>query len=586
MRPILYASYMTRRGGAVHVVTTSREHNGKVYHSHLLRRSFREGGHVRSETVGNLSHLPDHVVDLIRRSLKGETFTSTGDFENIKSWHHGHVRAVLETMEQLDFESLLGTRRSRERDLVVGMVAARILNPDSKLATSRSWSTTTLPGELDIDNATEDDLYDAMDWLLERQEHIEKKLARRHLNEDSLALYDLTSSYFEGVSCPLAKRGYNRDKKTGRLQVNYGLLTDSRGCPVAVSVYEGNTGDPTTLLPQAQKLQESYGVKCLALVGDRGMITQKQINTLRNIEEMRWITALRSTKIRELVEQNKIQPSLFDERNLFEITHNDYPGERLIACRNPELAKERAHTRTSLIEATSKLLQDVQRMVGAGELKGKAEIGVRVGRIINKHKVAKHFKLTILDTSLTFELNEEKIKAEAALDGLYVIRTNVETKVLDTEDTVRSYKQLSNVERAFRSLKTVDLKVRPMFHHLENRIRAHIFLCMLAYYVEWHMRDAWRELLFADEDQEAKKTRNPVAPAKRSLDALQKVQSHKLADGSEVHSFGTMLTLLSTIVKNLCRCKGAKSDETTFLMTTTPDAKQQRAFDLIRTITL
>lgn len=577
---------MTRRGGAVHVVTTKREHNGKVYHSHLLRRSFRQGGHVRSETVGNLSHLPDHVVELVRRSLRGERFTSTGDFESIKCWHHGHVRAVLEAMERLGFERLLGTRRSRQRDLVVGMVAARILEPASKLATSRSWSTTTLPGELGIDDATEDDLYEAMDWLLDRQEQIEKKLARRHLSEDCLALYDLTSSYFEGVACPLARRGYNRDRKSGRLQVNYGLLTDTRGCPIAVSVYEGNTGDPTTLLPQARKLQETYGVKCLALVGDRGMITQKQINTLKNIEEMRWITALRSAAIRELVEQKSIQPTLFDERSLFEITHQDYPGERLIACRNVDLARERAYTRASLIEATTKLLQGIQRMVSAGEVKGKAEIGVRVGRIINKHKVAKHFRLTILDSSLAYELNDEKIQAEAALDGLYVIRTNVETKVLDTEDTVRSYKQLSNVERAFRSLKTVDLKVRPMFHHLETRVRAHIFLCMLAYYVEWHMREVWRELLFGDEDQEAKKLRDPVAPAQRSPDALHKVHSHKLTDGTDAHSFATMLSLLSTVVRSQCRCKGAKSDDESFFMTTIPDAKQQRALDLIRTITM
>ena len=566
------------------MVTTERVHNGKVYHTHLLRRSFRQGVHVRSETVGNLSHLPEHIVELIRRALKGETFSPTTDFENMKSWHHGHVRAVLEAMKRLDFENLLGSRRSRQRDLVLGMVAFRILEPESKLATSRSWATTTLPSELGIEDATEDELYSAMDWLLERQENVEKKLARRHLNEDGLALYDLTSSYFEGVSCPLAKRGYNRDKKSGKLQVNYGLLTDERGCPVAVSVYEGNTGDPKTLLPQARKLRETYGVKCLALVGDRGMITQKQIDTLKNMEEMRWITALRSTKIRELVEQKNIQPTLFDERNLFELTHEDYPGERLIACRNPELAKERAHTRASLIEATTQLLQDIQRSVSAGKLQGRAEIGVRVGRIINKHKVAKHFTLKVCDRSFTYEVNAEKVQSEAALDGIYVIRTNVEQKVLTADDTVRSYKQLSNVERAFRSLKTVDLKVRPIHHHLEGRVKAHIFLCMLAYYVEWHMRDAWRELLFADEDQEAKKLRDPVAPAERSPDALQKAQSRRLADHSDTHSFSSVLRLLSAIVRNRCRCKGAESVTDHFFMTTTPDAKQQRALDLIQAI--
>jgi transposase len=466
------------------------------------------------------------------------------------------------------------------------MVAARILEPYSKLATTRAWHTTTLAEDCGVREAGEDDLYAAMDWLLARQSRIERKLAARHLDEQSLALYDLTSSYFEGVSCPLAKLGHSRDGKAGKLQVNYGLLTNRRGCPVSVSVYPGNTGDATTVLAQVHKIRDDFGICSIVLVGDRGMISQKQIDQIRQLEDIDWITALKTGDIRKLLEKEALQMGLFDERNLFELTDPEFPGERLVACRNPLLAKRRAHTRQSLIEATTREFEKVQRMVARGKLKGADEIGLRVGQVANKYSVAKHFELEIREGSFTFRLLSEKVAAEAALDGIYVIRTSLGPERLNTEDAVRSYKLLSHVERAFRSLKTVDLKVRPIFHHLETRVRAHIFLCMLAYYVQWHMLDAWRELLFSDEDQQAHLTRDPVAPAERSPSALHKAATRTLDDGTGVHSFRTLLNELSTIVRNVCRRKQSPDTEPSFTMVTTANAKQQRALDLLEAITV
>jgi transposase len=576
---------MVTRNGPVHVVTTSRRYKGKLYQTHLLRRSYREGGQVRNETVGNLSHLPDHVIDLIRGALRGEVYAPVESlFEVISSPHHGHVQAVRSTMKRLGFENLLASRSSRPRDLVVAMVVARILEPHSKLATTRWWHTTTLAEDLGVTDATEGELYGAMDWLLEHQQTIEKKLARRHLHPGELALFDLSSSYFEGVHCPLAALGHNRDGKKGWLQVNYGLLTDVGGCPVSVSVYPGNTGDTTTLLPEVRKIREEFGLAKLVMVGDRGMISQKQILQMKDLEDLAWITALKTGQIRKLMEGGAIQLGLFDERNLLEISHPDYPGERLVVCRNALMAERRVRTRQSLLEATEKELRKVQGMVGHGRLKGKAKIGLRVGKVVNKYRVAKHFELEIREDGFDFHISEAKVAAEAALDGLYVIRTNVPSEQLDSADTVRSYKLLSNVERAFRCLKTVDLKVRPIHHHLEGRVRAHIFLCMLAYYVEWHMLAAWRELLFADEDQEAKRTRDPVAPAERSSKALRKVSRHKLEDGTEAHSFRTLLEDLRTIVRNTCRRRQGAKEEGTFQITTTPNPRQQRALDLLEGI--
>jgi transposase len=573
---------MASRTGTAHVVTTKRTYNGKVYCTHLLRRSYREDGKVKNETLGNLSHLPESVIDMIRRSLQGETFVpATQSFEVCASHAHGHVQAVCLAIQRLGFASLLASKPCRERDLVCAMVASRIICPATKLATTRLWHTSTLAQEFGVTDATEDELYAAMDWLLAAQDRIQKKLAARHLKEDSLVLYDLSSSYFEGSHCPLAKLGYSRDGKRGTLQVTYGLLTDDTGCPVAISVHEGNTSDSKTFMPQVTRLREQFGIKRVVMVGDRGMISQKAIDEMSQDSDMAWVTALRSASIRTLVEQKHLQLGLFDERNLLEVSSPDFPGERLVACRNPELAKSRVHTRNDLLAATEAELEKIKVRVQASKLVGKDKIGVALGKVVNRYKVSKHFELVITDNSLSFSRNEDNIAAEAALDGLYVIRTSVPAQRMDGPTCVRTYKSLSQVERAFRSIKTVDLKVRPIHHHLEGRVRSHIFLCMLAYYVEWHMRGAWRELMFADEDQTAKLTRDPVAPARRSNAALKKVASHTLDDGTPTHSFQTLLAELQGIVRNTCRTPGGAANAPTFEIITTPNQKQKRALELI-----
>ena len=580
---------MPARTGTAHVVTTTRRYKDKVYRTHLLRRSYREDGKVKNETLGNLSHLPDDVVDLVRRSLQGERFVPLTDaFEVTQSRPHGHVQAVAMAMKSLNLASLLGGSASRECDLVLAMIAARIVAPNTKLATTRQWHTSTLAEDFGVLEATEDDLYAAMDWLLERQDGIQKKLASRHLAEGSLVLYDLSSSYFEGTTCPLAARGHSRDGKTGTLQVNYGLLTDVRGCPVAVSVHAGNTADSQTFLPEVRRLRETFGIEQMVMIGDRGMISKKSIAEMRETDGVGWITALKSASIRVLVEQAHLQLGLFDARNLVEIESPDYPGERLIACRNDALARLRAHKRESLLSATEQKLGLIQQRVQAGKpkLKGRDRIGVCVGKIVNRYKVAKHFELTIEDDGFTFARKADSIAAEAALDGLYVIRTSLTEQCMDAPDCVRHYKALANVERAFRSIKTVDLKVRPIHHRLENRVRAHIFLCLLAYYVQWHMKEAWRALTFADTEQNRKATRDPVAPATRSESANAKAASKTLADGSPAHSFATLMAELATIVRNTCRTPGAGTEAPTFEVLTTPSAAQARALDLIRAIHL
>ena len=641
----------------------------------LLREGYREDGKVKTRTLANLSKLPGEAIRVLRQVLQGKQMVAADEaFEIVEdgSRAHGHAEAVLAAMRRLDFPGLINSRPSRQRDLVVAMVAARVLKPQSKLATTRWWLNTTLTEMLGLDDTDEDELYEAMDWLLEHQAQIEKKLAGRHLAEGGLALYDLTSSYFEDVTCPLAELGYNRDGKKGKLQVNYGLLTNQQGIPVAVSIFKGNSGDPKTLLPQVDKLRTEFLLKQFVLVGDRGMITQTQIDALRGIEGCGWISALRPGAINKLVVGGSIQRGLFDERNLFELTHPDFPGERLVACRNPDLAERRAHKRTSLLEATTRELDQISHMVNRGRLRGKEAIstavekilkqykvgkhytveirddgfdyrldrdaltaevaaksngktklgetqlarferhiesitkkldevrqktkqgqlqgkdviGVRVGRVVNKYKMSKHFVLHITDDSFTFEIDQESVDAEASLDGIYVVRSSVTAETLDTAQTVRSYKLLSNVEQAFRCLKSVDLMVRPIRHHLEGRVKAHLFLCMLAYYVQWHMIEAWRPMLFADEDQKSKASRDPVAPAERSDAALQKVHTKHLDDDSVVHSFRTLLEDLACIVSNLCRCPGLGPEAPTFTMTTTPNAQQQRALNLIQSISV
>ncbi len=639
----------------------------------LLRESFREKGKVKNRTLANLSKLPPDSIELLRRSIKGEKFLSADkSFEIIKdgSPAHGHIDAVLTAMKRLNFSSLISSRTSRERDLVVAMVVARILEPQSKLATTQWWKDTTLPEILGISDADEDDLYGAMDWLLGRQKAIEKKIANRHLENNGLALYDLTSSYFEGETCPLAALGHNRDGKKGKLQVNYGLLTNRSGIPVAVSVFKGNIGDPTTLMPQVDKMIDEFGINEFVLVGDRGMLTQKQIEILQGIEGTDWIGALRPEAIKKIFQANPVQMSFFDKKNLFELKHLDFPGERLVACRNPILARRRMIKREKLLEATVKELQKVRRMVHRGRLHGKKEIetrlqkilkgyrigkhfqfnisgsgftyeineanlfekltakggsqdqvenrinrsrghieaikkklekvsqmikhgrlhgkdliGVRVGKVIGKYKMGKHFILNISDDDFTFEVNANSVKEEAALDGIYIIRTSLPESRMSADDAVRSYKLLGQAERAFRSFKTVDLMVRPIRHRLENRVRAHIFICMLAYYVLWHMQEAWRPLLFADEDQEAKLTRDPVSPAIRSESALEKVKSKKITDGSRVHSLRTLLRHLSAIVRVTCQQRDGEANAT-FTMDTIPNPTQQKAFDLLQAIHL
>jgi transposase len=561
--------------------------NREARPTYLLRESFREGNRVRKRTVANLSALSDEQITALRSVLRGEQLCAPATlFQALSSRAHGHVQAVAVAMHGLGFDRLLAARPSPERAAVCAMIAARILAPHTKLATTRWWHTTTLAQDFGVADANEDDLYAAMDWLLAHQDSIQKKLAARHLTEGGLVLYDLSSSYFEGSTCPLARLGYSRDGRKGMLQVNYGLLTDARGRPVAVSVYEGNVSDSLTLMPEVTRLRECFRIGQLVMVGDRGMISQKSIDEMRQIEGVGWISALKSASIRALVEQEHLQLGLFDERNLLEISSPDYPGERLVACRNPELAKLRTHKREDLLQSTERNLEKIKARVDAGKLTGADEIGLRVGKVINQYKVGKHFDLIIEDTHFLYARKAESIAAEAALDGIYIIRTSVSAAQLDAADCVRNYKALANVERAFRSLKTIDLKVRPIHHRTADRVRAHILLCMLAYYVEWHMREAWRELMFADTDQQAKKTRDPVAPAKRSKAAVAKAANHTLEDGTPAHSFASLLDDLGTIVRNTCCAPNAGPDAPTFEVLTTPNAKQQRALELLQQIRL
>jgi transposase len=576
---------MPSRSGPAHVVTTTRTNKGKEYRTHLLRRSYREDGKVKNETLGNLSHLPEPLIEIIRRSLKGERFVPVGEaFEIVSSLPEGHVQAVRSAMKRLDMASLLGGKSSRERDLVLAMVASRIVMPSSKLSTTREWHTTTLASDFGVADADEDDLYAAMDWLLSRQDAIQKKLAARHLETGGQVLYDLSSSYFEGTHCPLARLGHNRDGKKGLLQVNYGLMTDARGCPVAVTVHEGDVSDSKTFLPEVERLREAFGIEEVVLVGDRGMIGQATIEHLRKMPGMGWITALKSVSIRALVEAGHLQMDLFDERNLLEIRSPEYPGERLVACRNPQLARLRAEKREDLLVATEKKLRAIQAGVAAGRRKGTDAIGVAVGKVINHYKVGKHFELDIGDRNFTFSRKQQVIESEAALDGIYIIRTSVEAKRMAAAECVRNYKALSKVERAFRSLKTMDLKVRPIHHRTADRVRAHILLCMLAYYVEWHLREAWRELMFADPEPSIKATRDPVTPARRSPEAQARINRRRLDDGTPIHSFSTLMAELSTLVCNTCRVPGAAPDTPPFEVLTTPTPAQRRALDLIEQI--
>jgi hypothetical protein len=569
---------MASRGGAVHVATTRRHYKDKVYETTLLRRSYREGGKVKTETLGNLSHLPPETIALIRESLAGVTHVEAGEGWDIeRSLPHGHVAAAWAMARKLGLAELLGPP-CPERDLALALVVARVVKPGSKLATTRWWQATTLADDLGVAGASADDVYGAMDWLVARQAGIEAALARRHLEPGGRVLYDLSSSWVEGRCCPLASRGHSRDGKKGKEQVEYGLTCEPEGRPVAVEVFAGNTADPTAFISAAAAVKERFGLTDVVMVGDRGMITNARIDALKAVGGLGWVTSLRAPAIAALAEGGALQLSLFDEANLAEISHPDYPGERLVACRNPALAVERARKRDELLAATEADLAPIKAAVERARrpLRGADKIGLRVGKVVNAHKMAKHFELTIADGAFSYARKAEAIAEEAALDGIYVVRASApHTSSLDGLQLVGAYKDLKFNEAGFRSLKTVDLDVRPIHHWTEPRVRAHVFVCMLALYVVWHLRRAWAPICFTDESPPERT--DPVAPATRSPQALAKISRQRPDTGEPVHSFGTLLDELATLTRNTIVFAGGA--RITKLALPTP--LQRRAFELI-----
>ena len=523
----------------------------------LLREAWREGKTVRKRTVANLTDWPAAKVEALRRVLRGEGLAAPAPLFIVeRALPHGHVEALLGTIRRLGLDTLLAAKRCRERDLVLALLVERLLHPCSKLATTRLWATTTLAEELAVGDATADEVYAAMDWLEARQTRIEQKLAHRHLGDGARVFYDVSSSFYEGHTCPLAQFGHDRDGKHGLPVIVYGVLTDAAGRPVAIEVYPGNTGDPTTVPEQVEKLRGRFGLSRVVLVGDRGMLTETQLDTLRQFPGVGWISALRGPAIRALVEQGSLQLSLFDTTHLAELPAPEYPGERLVACFNPLLADERRRKREALLAATEHAFQAIARDVARRRKTPltAAEIGVKVGRVRNRFKVGKHFAFTIADGVFRWVRQEDAIRREAALDGLYVIRTSEPAAQLSAADTVRTYKTLAQVERVFRCLKGIDLRVRPIYHRIAPRVRAHFFLCLLAYYVEWHLRETLRPLLFEDEQlPQDRLTRDPVAPAQPSAAVKRKKAQRTTADGLPVHSFDTLLAALGTRCRTTCR---------------------------------
>ena len=561
----------------MHVAIVPSRQGDREYRSYLLRQTYREGGKVKHRTLANLSPLPLEAIEAVRAILSGRTVGALDEQLQIeRSLPHGHVLAVLGCLRQLGLDRILAARPRRERELVVAMIVSRVLKPGSKLATARSWQQSTLAAALGVEDADEDDLYAALDWLLSRQAKVEEELAKRHLTEGGMVLYDLTSAVIEGSHCPLAKIGYSRDGKRGQPQIEFGLLTDKEGRPVATDVFEGNVGDPATVASQVAKLKDRFGIENVVLVGDRGMLTSARIESLKEVGGIDWISALRSEQIDSLVKGGDLQLGLFDQRNLVEIVSERFPGERLVVCKNPALAEERARKREALLASTEHELEKVRAAVQAGRLRSEAEIGLRVGKLIGRFKMGKHLRLTIADGRFEYERDHQHIAAEAALDGLYVIRSNVPADKLSSEELVRSYKRLAAVERAFRSLKSIDLQVRPIYHRLEGRVRAHVFLCMLAYYVRWHLEQAWAPLLFRDQDKPL--SEDPVAPAQRSALAERKARTQCLADGRTVHSFSTLLGELATLTKNRLRLT---TSEAGFDKISEPTDLQQQALALL-----
>ena len=578
---------MSNPSPRMHLSVVDSKRGSNSYRTVLLRSSYRDkNGKSQKKTHANLTHLPPHWIELIRGLSMGKQYLDVNDaFDIVGVRKHGAVEALLRAFQQLGLNSLIASVPQRNRGLVCALIGARIIRPHTKLATCRWWHDTTLPQHFGVEDADVDELYGAMDWLLKRQNVIEGKLVRRHLQAGGLALFDLSSSYFEGTECPLAEYGYSRDGKPGKLQVNFGLLCDRKGRPLSVTVCRGNLRDSQTLLPQVKKLKKRFGIDRLVVAGDRGMITQVNIDGLGKLDGVDWITALKSITIRKLVKKGALPLHSFDEVNLFEVFHPDYPGQRLVACRNRQLAQKRAHTRESLLVATEQQLSAIEQRVVAGRLKGRAEIGLKVGEKINSRKMKKHFICEISERSFSFRRNLPSIAAEAALDGIYVIRTSLDEQSMTAAECVRNYKRLCNVERAFRTIKTISLRVRPIHHRTADRVRAHIFLCMLAYYVEWHMREAWRELLFADPHlDELTETRDPVMPAIRSGEARKKAATARTEDGSAAYCFRTLIEHLETITVNTCRANSANGDGLQFELTSVANARQQQALDLLNNI--
>jgi hypothetical protein len=573
------------RNKRVYVTKSGEE---KTYESVLLRRTYREGCKVKHETLANLKALPEDAVVAVEATLKGARLVPAGaEFIIARSLPHGHVAAVAAMAHKLGFPALLGPS-CRARDLVLALIVSRVVRPASKLATAAWWPDVTLGPDLDVAGATTDEIYAAMDWLADRQDHIEKQLAARHLsgsaNPDRMALFDLTSSWVTGRGCELAARGYSRDGKKGCQQIEYGILTDPDGRPVAVRVFEGNTADPAAFTEIVTVIRTGFGIENLVLVGDRGMITTARIQALRELNDdadtttdFGWITALRAPRIATLAaDDGPLQMSLFDQQDMAEITHPDFPGERLIACRNPLLAAERARKRNELLAATEDLLEPIIERVAAGRLAGADAIGVAVGKVINKYKVGKHFDHRITDTNLTIERRHDQIAAEAALDGIYVLRTTVPAEQLDAAGVVTGYKNLAKIERDFRIIKVDDLDLRPIHHRLDDRVRAHVLICMLACYLVWHLRKAWAPMTFTDEHPPQRD--NPVAPAKRSTDADAKAATKRDPAGNPLRSFRGLLDHLATLTRNQVRYHGTDI-EIPILTDLTDD--QRRAFTLI-----
>ena len=561
----------------MHVTTTTRRSGDREYNATLLRRSYRQDGKVKKETLANLSHLPAEAIDAIRAVLAGETLMNVQDaFEIERSLPAGHVNAALAMARRLELGKLLDRSPCRERDLCLAMISGRVIGPGSKLGMVRTLGQSTLAQELDVVGADEDDLYGAMDWLLERQDRIEDRLAARHLTDGEMVLYDVSSSYFEGRTCPLGKRGYSRDGQRGLPQIIYGLLCDTDGRPVAVEVFTGELHDDKTLPAQVTKLKDRFGLSRVVVVADRGMVTKANIEQLAQTDGVQWITALKAPTIKKLARSGIFQPSLFDEQNLGEITDvAEFPGERLIVCRNPLVGAQRARTRAELLAATETDLAAIAHRVSAGTLSGADEIGLAVGPALKRYRMKKHFQTTITDITFTYTRKTEEIAAEAALDGFYILRTSLPETALATGDVVRAYKNLEQAERAFGSLKGPDLQIRPIHHHLEDRVRAHVLICMLAYYLTWHLKAAWKPLLFTDEHRPV--SPDPVAKAVRSPAAQRKAQTKRTSTGHPAHSYRTLLAELSTQTQNTTRLHGQAS---TFEKLTQPTALQAEALDL------